>query len=118
MSGLAQGCLGNRVQCLAPMGIQKLRAWQALPATRKKGHCPFLTGANGSFLPCSWGPSGLPAPRVCWNPGVPTVRHQDPVLREEGLGDGLGLLLVLIHVLKCGEKEFWIQKHPLSYKMA
>ena len=90
VAGLAQGCLGNRVQCLAAMGIQKLRAWQLCQLPGKGGIVPSSQGLTGPSLPCSWGPSGLPTPRVHWDPGVPTLGYQHLVLMEKGLGEWAG----------------------------
>ena len=39
------------------------------------GIVPSSQGLTGPSLPCSWGPSGLPAPRVHRDPGVPTLGH-------------------------------------------
>ena len=90
MAGLARGCLGNRVQCLAAMGIQKLRAWQLCQLPGKGGIVPSSQGLTGPSLPYSWGPSGLPAPRVHRDLGVPTLGHQHLVLRERDLGEWAG----------------------------
>ena len=117
VAGLAQGCLGNRVQCLAAMGIQKLRAWQLCQLPGKGGHCPILTGANRAFPPLLLGAQWPPCSQSTPGPRGAHLRPLTPSSEGERLG-GVGWNFWLSFKRSSGEEALWIQNHPQSYKMA